>query len=237
MELSTRSFDTKGKATAFFKAILNRYRPGDRVSDGDARDLASLLTRHHEYEIKVGIGVDHFEVMMTEHGSQCFRIVRRDGTGTDFSYIRSIKNKPPAVKEEVSRAFRQVVKFDLYKARDEFYATHRDGDGLIVCAATGDRISCKDAHMDHRPPMTFEVIITTFLGSKAMAWEDVPLTSGQDNQVSPLITDSALWEAFRAYHAKVAVLDFVKDTIDLAQSSRNRLKKGRVKVQVGRRAN
>ena len=61
--------------------MLNRYRPRQRVSDHDAADLAALLKRHSEYVEKVGVGIDHFEVMRAEFGTQCFRIVRIDGTG------------------------------------------------------------------------------------------------------------------------------------------------------------
>ena len=48
VELATRSFEKQGDATAFFKAMLNRYRPGERVSDEDGLDVAALLERHTE---------------------------------------------------------------------------------------------------------------------------------------------------------------------------------------------
>ena len=73
--LDTRSFKSKGDATLFFRAMLNQYRPGDRVTDADARDLAALLKRHTEYTNKVGVGIDHFEVMRADHNTQCFKIV------------------------------------------------------------------------------------------------------------------------------------------------------------------
>ena len=88
--LQTRSSDNQKEATAFFKAMLNRYRPKQRVSEKDAADLAALLMRHAEYEEKVGISIDHFEVMRAEFGTQCFRLVRVDGTGEDFSYPHCI---------------------------------------------------------------------------------------------------------------------------------------------------
>ncbi len=231
VELATRSFEKQSDATAFFREMLNSYRPGDRVSDEHSLDVAGLLERHPEYATKVGCGVDHFEIEMTEHGTQCFRIVRVDGSGTDFSYPHCISGRAPSRKQEVSAAFRQVVKFGLYEARDAFFATHRDHEGCVTCAVTGERLRRDQAHMDHRPPMTFEVIVTTFLASRGLSLEDVPLTTGQDDQVSPAITDEAMCEAFREYHAKVARLDFVKITINLAQASRHRLKMGRVILQ------
>lgn len=80
--------------------------------------------------------------------------------------------------------------------------------------------------------MTFEVIVTTFLESRGLALDAVPLTDGADEQVTPEVTNHALIEAFRQWHARVARLDFVKDTINLAQSSRLRLKPGRYKSRV-----
>jgi hypothetical protein len=98
--LATRSFATQLLATSHFKDMLGRYRPGDRVSDLDALDLAALLERHDEYAAKVGCGVLHFEVMLTEHRTPCFQIVRADGTGTDFSYgIASASVRPAASRK------------------------------------------------------------------------------------------------------------------------------------------
>lgn len=85
--------------------MLNRYRPGERVSDEDGLDVAALLERHTEYIAKVGCGVSHFQVMMTEHGTQCFRIIRTDGSGTDFSYPHCIPRDRPAVSRRSPKPF------------------------------------------------------------------------------------------------------------------------------------
>lgn len=230
VEIAKRSFENQSKAIDHFRAMLGRYRPGDRVSDDDALDLSALLERHEEYAQKVGKGVAHFEVMATEHGTNCFRIVRIDGSGTDFSYRHCITQRPPTRKQEVSAAFRRVVQLDLYAARDKFFSDHRGDDGKVSCAVTGERILRDEAHMDHRPPMTFEVIVTTFLEGRGMSLDQVPITSGRDEQVSPEVTDKVLADAFRGYHSRVAKLDIVKSAINLAQSSRNRIKDGRVKL-------
>jgi Protein of unknown function (DUF3223) len=228
VDLATRSFDKQGDATKFFKAMLNRYRPGGRVSDENGLDVAALLERHTEYIAKVGCGVSHFQVMMTEHGTQCFRIIRTDSSGADFSYPHCIAQRAPSRKQEVSQAFRRVVRFDLYRARDTFFAAHVGTDGHVSCAVTGERVALDAGHMDNRPPMTFEVIVTTFLAGRGMALEDVPITVGQDDQASPEVTDEALGEAFRSYHTALARLDFVRNTVDLARASRHRVKPGRI---------
>jgi hypothetical protein len=58
--------------------------------------------------------------------------------------------------------------------------------------------------MDHRPPMTFEVNVTTFLESRGLSLEGVTLTHGADEQVAPIVTDQTLVEAFREWHARLA---------------------------------
>ena len=232
VELATQSFANQAEATAFFKTMLNTYEPKDRVSDDDALHLAALLERHTEYDQKVGCGVGHFTVMMTEHGTQCFRVIRKDGSGTDFSYLHCIKGRAPSHKQEVAQAFRQAVRIDLFKARDKFFSTHKDADGLVACGKTGERIAPEDGHMDHMPPMTFEVIVTTFLQGRGLRLEDVPISQGADEQVATTLTDKAISDAFRQYHEGVARLEFVEDRLNLAQSSKNRLRSGRIKVRV-----
>ena len=210
--------------------MLNRYTPGAHVSVADGLDLASLLERHPEYVQKLGAGIDHFEVMMTVHGSQCFCIVRTDGSKTDFSFMQAVAGRAPSRKQEVSQALRWAIRMDLYRARDAFFAENKGPDGMVSCAVTRERIKRDEGHMDHRPPMTFEVIVTTFLAGRGLAVDNVPITEGQDNQVVAELTDESLRDAFVTYHAVVAKLDFVKSSINLAQASRNRIRPTRVRV-------
>ncbi len=167
---------------------------------------------------------------MTAEGTPCFRIARTDGTGTDFSYLHCIRGRPPARKQEVSKALRQAVRLDLYRARDKFFSEHRGADGRIECAVTKERILPQEGHMDHRPPLTFEVIVATFLEGRGLSFDLVPITAGADEQVAPQLTDDGLGEDFRRYHAAVARLDFVKDSVNLAQSTRQRVKPSRIRI-------
>jgi len=67
--------------------------------------------------------------------------------------------------------------------------------------------------------MTFDVVVTTFLAGRGMSLADVPLTSGQDDQVSPEITYESLSDAFRKNHTALASLDPVQNTVNLAQAN------------------
>jgi Protein of unknown function (DUF3223) len=68
------------------KAMLNQYRPGDTVDAGDAEFLAAALARHPEANSKIGTGPRHFEVRSADYGTQCFWIIRTDGSEERFSY-------------------------------------------------------------------------------------------------------------------------------------------------------
>jgi hypothetical protein len=70
--------------------------------------------------------------------------------------------------------------------------------------------------------------VTTFLAGRGLRLEQVPISSGRDEQVSPEVTDPALSEAFRRYHAQVALLDLVKNAVNLAQAARHRMRPSRI---------
>jgi hypothetical protein len=84
--LPSRAFETQGSAMAYFSAMLKRYKPGDRLTSHDSNDVEELLSRHPHVAEKIGVGIDHFEVQDAEFATQCFRVVRADGTWDSFSY-------------------------------------------------------------------------------------------------------------------------------------------------------
>ena len=89
----TRTFPRKQDALDFFRSMLHRYKPGERVDDHDAHHLAALLKHHTEYQEKLGAGIDHFEVMWNKYGTHCFKIIRADETQDDFSYMHCVTPK------------------------------------------------------------------------------------------------------------------------------------------------
>jgi Protein of unknown function (DUF3223) len=228
VEISTRSFPTQKEAIAYFQAMLKRYESGERVNEEDARDLLSLIERHPEASMKIGVGINHLKVTKTLDGTNCFYIVREDSSGTDFSFYTCVRGKAPTRKQEVSEAFREAVKLDIWSKRDNFYKDHSREDGLLPCAKTKEWIRRDEGHIDHMPPMTFEVIVTTFLAHRGLNYDQVPISHGADNQTQAVLTDANLAQQFREYHKSVATLDFVKSSVNLAQASPNRIKKSRM---------
>ncbi len=98
VKLETIEFDKIGDAVSFFRLILNKYSRGQIVSDTDAPHLHALLKRHDEMSEKIGVGVHHFKVDLAPPSegppTQCFWIVRTDGTEIDFSFNHCLKARP-----------------------------------------------------------------------------------------------------------------------------------------------
>jgi hypothetical protein len=94
-----RRWSKKGDAVDHFKAMLSRYKVGDRVDDPtDHADLAALLEVYDSVlaagePTKAGAGVAHFEKRLdVDHpgNTACFFVVRRDGSCIDFSTRRAL---------------------------------------------------------------------------------------------------------------------------------------------------
>jgi hypothetical protein len=86
VEIAGHQFERKSDALAFMKVLLNRYRPGDTVSAADGSFLTEALKRHPEANAEIGAGVREFEVRSADYGTQCFWILRTDGSAERFSY-------------------------------------------------------------------------------------------------------------------------------------------------------
>lgn len=93
MILDSMIFDNQSQAKEFFREMLNRYIPGERISPEDSAHLGSLFKLHPEYAMKVGSGVNYFEVIPADYGTQCFCAVRTDGSKEGFSYIKCVTRK------------------------------------------------------------------------------------------------------------------------------------------------
>lgn len=94
-----RNWSTKGEAAGHFKTMLARYEIGDRVlSVNDHSDLSALLAVYDAdvplvTPSKAGLGIKYFEKDWDrDHpgNTQCFYVVRTDGTRIDFSIGKAL---------------------------------------------------------------------------------------------------------------------------------------------------
>jgi hypothetical protein len=84
--IGSMDFARKGDAIIYFKEMLAKYSPGDRVSENDGEMLKHAIARHPEASEKIGIGIKDFSVRSGGFGTKCFWVNRLDGSTEDFSF-------------------------------------------------------------------------------------------------------------------------------------------------------
>jgi hypothetical protein len=235
LTVNGRDFASQGEATVYYRNMLNRYAPGQRVSEPEAVDLAELLTRHPEAAEKIGAGIDHFEVRMApQFSTQCFWVVRTDGTATDFSMGSCITGRAKSVSQEFREACRMAVQNDISAAKRTYFNERQDASGRVPCEITGRPLTMDEAHADHREPMRFEVIVAGFLASKSRDEPDPAwLTVSRDAQAVTTFVDRAIHEEFRDYHRRLARLRWIDDRVNLSLGGKGQLRhsKGSIKLK------
>jgi hypothetical protein len=201
-------FASKAGATAHFQRMLHRYELGDVVDDADARQLLWLLERHPNFEQKRGVGIAGFTVAAVAYAARGFLITRADGSCTDFSYRKCIDGSATLLSMVVA-ALRAEVQEDVLQAKRSYFDTYGDAAGRVPCRLTGKPVAADEAHADHAPPFTFNVLATTFLDARKLVADETLLTSPSDNQFGRLLRDRTLAADWRAFHHKHADLRIV----------------------------
>ncbi|KAH7441757.1 hypothetical protein KP509_03G053200 [Ceratopteris richardii] len=69
------------------------YEPGDRLNADDAKFvLEQVLAHHPEKEVKLGCGAEYVMIdSHADHQVNCFWVVRKDSSKTDFSYWKCLE--------------------------------------------------------------------------------------------------------------------------------------------------
>lgn len=220
--LGAVEFSNKKEALEFFKDMLNRYRNNQKIDENDEVMLFELIGRHPEALQKIGCGIDHFYKAPTDKGTSCFWIKRKDGSSTDFSYISSVNAKGKTMLQEFSEACREAVRDSLEQAKDKFFEQYGDGDGKVECEITGDKIAKYESHLDHKKPMTFQVIVQTFIAANRITPAPEMMSIAQDSQFVTTFVDQGIVDAFREFHKNVAKLRIIgaKKNLSLGGSER-----------------
>jgi hypothetical protein len=215
------SFAKQGDAKSHFKEILNRHKKGTILSGNDFADVEALLSGHPRAQEKIGVGLRALTIASDEMGGQCFHIVRTDETVDNFSYNKCIAGDP-APFTAFSLACRRAVEDDLYEFKVSYFTTNQDKDEKVRCPETKKRIAFGEAHVDHRSPLSFSVIVKFFIDSRTLDLAKVKLK--REGLYGNELGDAALAENFRLWHKKTAMLRVIEAGRNLAKSPLARIK-------------
>jgi hypothetical protein len=213
--LDGKTFRTQKAAIACLQGILNRVPLGQMLDAEATRLLCSLVKAHPDYESKVGVGIQGFEVHKdNEWGTtRHFVIVRTDGSRTDFSYRKCLT--PPTTLMLFKQACRHAIAEQIVRFRDQELA-RLDG-AAFVCPVLGLHVGPDRVHVDHEPPRTFEWLVSTFVATAQIDVDTVVLSGLGDNEIRKGVADSALRERWLLFHETHARLRLVSRQANLSE--------------------
>lgn len=214
-------FAKQGDALEYFKEILNRYSPGEAIDAADYADVEALLSGHPRAEEKIGAGIASLLVDHDQEGGQCFHVLRSDGTKENFSYKKCITGDPTPFTA-FSAACRRVVDAELDAFKRAYFDKNQNDDGKVKCPETKRWISWDEAHVDHKSPNSFSVIVQFFVSSQGI--DPTQVSYERTGLYGHELADASLAAAFQTWHRKNAVLRVIDGGRNLAKASLARIK-------------
>jgi len=221
-----KTWKSQLEAQTYFLDMRLRHELNTPIADaGDHEDLLALLERYdeaiHDGPTKIGAGVAHFEkrVNHTNGGTnEGFWAVRIDNSETDFSIIKAVAARGSTRSQQFSDACRAAVSEDLTAAKRSFFKEHGDAEAMIVCEATGRRVSRSDVRADY-VVTPIRDIVHRFRVAKG--WDQVVpdgvITRPNDAQTITTFMDPVAAEEFRRHHAAIAQIRLVAKDAPAAQ--------------------
>ncbi|MGI5829371.1 MAG: DUF3223 domain-containing protein [Bradymonadia bacterium] len=235
--IGDKTFSSKKAALEFYKKIIDRYDFRERLSDEDTKSLIALGFKEMGTPEEVSgfadeIVADFFGdsvkarsrkllgVMVDRHPdfrtTKCFYFFGEvDGEIQKdiFSYRMAI-NGLPTDMQTFSRACRFSVHDRIRKFKIEQFKNRP-----VQCALTGEVVEWEECQIDHKAPLTFSVIVKSFIISNDI---DISKVDYEYNNSRECFVDKSISERFYEFHRKMAVLRVVstKENKKLSGSAR-----------------
>lgn len=211
VRIGDKVWPNKKSALEHYQAILASYSAGSTIEDEDYEDIAALLLNHPSAKLKIGSGIKSITVNSDQFGTKCFHANRTDGTSDNFSYKKCINGESSAITN-FSQACRKAVEEDIIKLRDELFSSGKS----VRCQESGQVLSLDQAHIDHRQPHTFSMIVERFIEVNGFDVDDIEYVS--QGVYGRAFKDSKISKMFREYHKKKAKLRVVAKDRNLRRS-------------------
>ena len=226
--INDKIFKTKKSALEFYRDILNKYQPGSYLDDGDFSHLVDLVNYRHEFSSENlteleedGEMMDIDEVFVDYHPifkkTKCFFIVFGEEVWL-FSFVLSI-NGGLSCESKFYIACRNSVKKVLHGFKEEVFKNKP-----VKCSISKKSVDWSGCHIDHKSPMTFSVIVKTFIESRKI---DIYETELKYEDYLWQFADEDVEKDFSSYHGNLAILRIISAEENLKLSSKGRLKLGK----------
>ncbi len=208
--LNGEFFKSKEAVKRKCREILYRKKVGEPVDTLDFPFLRDLLNHHDNASQKIGCGVVSMYTMMAEQKTQCFALVRTDGSTTDFSFYSCLREKKH--DEEAKKAMRNAILPQIFACKDRAF---KDIE-TVPCPILGVPMTRETSHVDHAAPNTFDKLQQDFLVSKRLNPAVIQIGNKGDNATAVCLADPVLLTEWQEFHAKYAVLRVVSAHANLS---------------------
>lgn len=231
-------FPSKKAALEFYKQIIDMYEFGQKLSDEHAKSLIALgfkeevtpeeLTEFAEETVADfqkndeiqstklhGIMVDRHPEFRTTKCFYFFGDVDGKAEKSIFSYRMAI-NGLPTDMQSFSRACRFLVADRIRRFKIERFKNRP-----VKCDLTGSVVEWEGCQVDHKAPLTFSVIVKSFIVSNDI---DVSTVEYEYRNSKEYFVDKKLCEKFYEFHRKMAVLRILSSDVNFKLSGSARVK-------------
>lgn len=221
IKIANQEFPTKKAALQFYQNLLAGYQIGEVLSESDKKAVVNLVYRDSDpeeverYELETGDCIK--TVIVDAHPdfkrTKCFYLVEANNERTLFSYRLAI-NGDLSSMQKFTRACRNTVQVEL-----RAFKAARFANRPVKCAISGKIVEWEECQVDHKSPLTFSVIVKSFIVSNAL---DVDLIEYVYQNSSEFFASPSLSEKFSAFHREMAVLRIVatEENAKLASKAR-----------------
>jgi hypothetical protein len=209
-------FKTKATLSDHIRSIVAGYPDGAYLDDGHFEFMATIFAMHPEAPQKAGAGIARIGVQTVkaygQRPTRGFFIERTDGSRTDISWLECLHATPH--RRKVMAALRQAVAPQVEAFRLRYPATRE------VCLLLGTTHQVSEMEVDHAPPRTFLALVSRFLESARLTFDEIRLQPTRDNDTIERLADEALRRRWEEFHRENAVLRMVSKQGNLRQKKR-----------------
>lgn len=193
-------FKFKKDAEAALRKILHQYKttPGRPIAVEDEDILFEALKQHPQSAEKIGAGIQHFFVDLTEYGTPCFHLKRVDGSTTDWSFKEVLNPSTP------DRKFLAACCEAVAEQKFAFRDRARGGEDWPR-GAQGQLLPLDQVDVDHVEPQ-FREIVDSFIRENSIDVGETGFLETGDHRTKTEFTDKGLEARFADYHRVVARL-------------------------------
>lgn len=204
---SELGINTQKEVSDKIRSIVKSTSPNEPINKIDTDFLIKVLSHHHHFHQKCGVGIKHLEIRTNPSWNgptQGIWIIRNDDTEVDISWVTALKPEgKPSVKEDISNAAR----YEIYHQIHEFH----DNGNCFICELCNNNMTRHDGlHVDHIEP--FENIFSDFLQFKNINYSDIQT---EDIGVESQFRNRILAQEWFDFHKKNATLRLVHKKCNL----------------------